>query len=331
FAGNTTMLHFLMNLPAAGIAVSPFIPVTTGPHTFKAIDLSIDINPKGSVIILPSVSAYIGADTTAAVLAGGIYSAEKMSLIIDIGTNGEMVLGNKKRMISCSTAAGPAFEGANIRNGTGGITGAIDSIKIASELEYTTIGNRPAVGLCGSGLVDAIAAMLSLGIIDETGRILNPEEIEGNLPHPILKRLVKIDNKTAFVIEWKENCESDSDIAITQKDVREFQNAKAAIAAGIKILASRMQIKTGDIQKAFLAGGFGSYINVDSAHKVGLLPDELRGRVESIGNAAGEGAVEALLSSKRLGLAEKIRNRIEYIELSTAGDFSDEYIECLMF
>jgi len=330
FVGNTTMMHFLMKVTAKNIAASPFIPATTRMHKFNAKDLGININTYGYAVIFPAVSGYIGADTVAAVLSSGLYEKDEISLLVDIGTNGEIVLGNRNWMFSCSTAAGPAFEGANIRNGVGGIKGAIDKVSFNSGVEYTTIGGEKALGICGSGIVDAIAGMLSAGIIDETGRIPGDDEIDG-MPEEYRSRLINIDGMKSFLIVPAEESVAEVDIAITQKDIRELQNAKAAIAAGIKILAKRAGIGLQDIDKVYLAGGFGNYINIDSALKIGLIPSELKGKIESIGNAAGAGAVEGLVSEKMLAETENIKKKIKYIELSASPDFVDEYVENMLF
>lgn len=330
--GNTTMMHFLMKLSAKNIATAPFIPVTTRLHKFRAKELGIKINHHGYAVIFPCVSAYIGADTIAAVLSSGMYENENISLLIDIGTNGEIVLGNNEWLYSCSTAAGPAFEGANIRNGVGGVKGSIDRVSLNPELHFTTIGNAEAIGICGSGIVDAVAAMLEAGVIDETGRIVSYDDDEYDaLSDELKNRIVDIDGMSAFLLVKSEKCAADIDIAITQKDVRELQNAKAAIAAGIKVLVKHAGIEMKDIGRVYLAGGFGSYINIDSALKIGLLPEELRGRIESIGNAAGAGAIEGLISVDLLGKTEEIKNNMKYIELSAQPDFVDEYVECMMF
>lgn len=323
FVGNTTMMHFLIRLPAKNIAVSPFIPVTTQMHEFKASQLGIRINRHGVGIVLPSVSAYIGADTVAAVLASGMYEQEDISLLMDIGTNGEIVLGNSRRMYTCSAAAGPAFEGANIRNGVAGIAGAIDKVRFTPIFQYTTINDAKPIGICGSGIVDIISEMLASGIIDETGRIPDAEELDASVPEELKKRLIKVDGFNAFIVE--------KNIAITQKDVRELQNAKAAIAAGVRILVAQAGIRIEDIKKVFLAGGFGNYIDIESALNIGLLPKELRGRIESIGNAAGIGAIESLISGERLGKVQDIKAKMEYIELSACAEFTDEYVENMMF
>lgn len=330
FAGNTTMMHFLLHADARYIAASPFIPVTTRLHRIQAGSLGISINDGGMAVVFPCVSGYIGADTVAAVLSSGMYTDEHISLLIDIGTNGEIVLGNKDWLYSCSTAAGPAFEGANIRNGVGGIRGAIDKVTLTPEFRYTTIGQVKPLGICGSGIVDAIAQMLNAGVLDETGRLADEEEAEA-LPSQYGSRIMDIGKMRAFVLADASETGTGSEIAVTQKDVRELQNAKAAIAAGIRTLAKRAGISLEKIDKVYLAGGFGSYINIDSALRIGLLPQELAGRIESIGNAAGSGAVEGLLSSERLDAAVQIKSRIRYIELSASADFVDEYVECMLF
>lgn len=328
FAGNTTMMHFLMKMDARNIAVAPFIPVTTSLHIVNGIEMGININAMGKVVFIPGVSGYIGADTVAAVLSSGMYEDKKISLLIDIGTNGEIVLGNNEWLYSCSTAAGPAFEGANIRNGVGGITGAISSVKLVPELDIKTIGNTKPIGICGSGIVDAIAGMLSAGLIDETGRLADEEEAE-SLKESYRKRLVELEGKRAFLLV--EASGRENDIAITQKDIRELQNAKAAIAAGIKTLVKFAGISLDDVESVYLAGGFGSFIDIESAIGIGLLPKELKGRIKSIGNAAGSGAVEVLLSKKMLAETGKIKARIKNVELSASAEFVDEYVECMMF
>ncbi len=330
FVGNTTMMHFLMGIPSKNIAVSPFIPVTTRPHRFRAAECGVRINPAGYAFVFPCLSAYIGADTIAAALSSGIYEGGALTLLIDIGTNGEIVLGNRDGMLACSTAAGPAFEGANIRNGTGGVSGAIDSVRFNERLEFTTIDNKKAIGICGSGIIDIIAGMLDKGIIDETGRICDAGEVTGKSPG-YASRIITKDGNNAFLIAAAAECATGSDIIISQKDVREIQNAKAAISAGIMTLVRQRGVCLDDIQKVLLAGGFGSYLNIDSALTIGLLPKELEGRVESIGNAAGSGAVEGLLSKKMMKQANLLRKKIRYIELSALPDFVNDYVEGMLF
>lgn len=330
FAGNTTMMHFLLNMNARNIAVAPFIPVTTNLHNINAAESGIKMNDNGRVIAIPGVTGYIGADTVAAALSSGMYEDEKTSLLIDIGTNGEIVLGNREWLYSCSTAAGPAFEGANIRNGMGGVTGAVSAVKLTPRFEITTIGDAKPIGICGSGIVDSIAAMLSAGLIDETGRLADEDEAE-KLEEHLRSRLVDLEGKRAFMLVNTAESGNASDIAITQKDIRELQNAKAAIAAGIRTLVKYAGISFDKIDNVYLAGGFGSFIDIESAIVIGLLPSELRGRIRSIGNAAGSGAVEVLLSNEMLKMTDNIKVRIKHIELSGSAEFTDEYVECMMF
>jgi uncharacterized 2Fe-2S/4Fe-4S cluster protein (DUF4445 family) len=367
-AGNAAMMHFLLELPAAGIAAAPFIPVANDLLVTPAKSAGLNISGVGRLICLPGVSAYIGADTVAAVLACRLHKSGAISLLIDLGTNGEIVLGCREWMLACSTAAGPAFEGANIRNGVGGVAGAIDSVRIGDEgIELTTIGGKAAIGLCGSGLVDAAAALLRCGIIDETGKLLGADEIEipksygrglrARLRAQISERLIEIGGMRAFLIAGTGDAAgsdcvaADADsaagsdriaadagsaaagtyIALTQKDIRELQNAKAAIAAGINVLIAEAGITARDIGRVFLAGGFGSFIDKKSAVELGLIPRLLSGRIESVGNAAGAGAVEALLSKRALGEAQRLKRRIRYIELSALPKFMYEYIQCMGF
>ena len=328
FVGNTTMLHFLLKISPKHIAFAPFIPITTELQKVNGKEIGLNINKFGVAIVFPSVSAYIGADTIGAVLSSGMYDNKKISLLIDIGTNGEIALGNNEWLVACSTAAGPAFEGANIRNGVGGIQGAIDKVVLAPEIKFSTIGNAPPIGLCGSGIVDTIAQMLETGIIDETGRI---DKENDQINEALKERITTVDGMNAFMLSGSGESESGTDIAITQKDIRELQNAKAAIAAGIKVLAKYGGIELAQIDRVFLAGGFGSYINIESALRIGLIPIELKGKIESIGNAAGAGAIEGLVSSKMLKKAVDLKNKINYVELSSRPDFVAEYVECMMF
>ncbi len=329
--GNTTMLHLLLKVDPRYIASAPFTPAFTATVKLRAQELGISINPDGLVCILPTVSAYIGADTVGAVLSTGMHTQADTSLLIDIGTNGEIVLGNRDRLYACSSAAGPAFEGANIRNGMGSIAGAISTVSLKQGLGCTTIGDMRPIGICGTGVVDALAQLLEVGIVDETGRI--DMEWKPKVPGQaaLAERLSAVDGMNAFIICDKEETPICREIAITQKDIRELQNAKAAIAAGINVLVKKAGISFNDIKTVYLAGGFGSYINIESALKIGLIPSALEGKIQTVGNAAGQGAIETLINSDSLKTAEEISRRIKYIELSASKDFNDYYVECMMF
>ncbi|MDD4496427.1 MAG: ASKHA domain-containing protein [Eubacteriales bacterium] len=329
FAGNTTMLHFLMELPAASLAVTPFTPVTVDLVRMKSSKLGLKAFPEAEAIILPGVSAYIGADTVAAVLSSRMYESKKICLLLDMGTNGEIVLGNSEWMLSCSAAAGPAFEGANIECGSGSVEGAIDAVVLfENEITYSAIGDMKATTICGSGLVDAAAVMLRLGVLDTTGRIIDKNEVHED---KIRKRLIEIDGSRAFTISYPENAAESGTIYLTQKDIRELQKAKGAIYAGILILIERAGIRPGDIEKVYLAGGFGSMMNPRSAVDIGLLPSELESKVEALGNAAGQGAIECLLNEGALNMVNKISRKISNIELSNTPEFIELYIESMGF
>jgi len=328
--GNTTMLHFALGLPARNISIAPFIPATLSSLLLKPTELNLSINPYGRVIVLPSVSAYVGADTVGAVLSTGMHDSNDISLLVDIGTNGEIVLGNKSFLYSCSAAAGPAFEGANISCGTGGVEGAISEVFVTTEgtLGINTIGNQKAVGICGSGLIDTIACMLDAGIIDETGRITDNTSL---IPPGLRNRVIEINNQPAFILLNAGETASGEPIFITQKDVREVQNAKAAIAAGIKILADKTENDISDIKHVYLAGGFGSFMRISSALRIGLLPKELSGRISAVGNAAGAGAIRVMLSKDEYIAARETAKRIKYVELSADPLFVDSYTDNMFF
>ncbi len=322
--GNTVMMHLLLGLPPTAIMTTPFNPVTASLLDFSARELGVDL-PFARVSVLPCVAGYVGADTVAAVLACGMHESDELSLMIDIGTNGEMALGSKSGMLCCSTAAGPAFEGAHIRHGLGGVTGAISAVMLAEGVSIKTIGGEPAIGICGSGLVDAVAEMKRARVIDEMGRIDADSAAEA-----LRARVIQVDGKPAFLLaSTTEGAEQD--ICITQRDLREVQLAKAAIAAGIISLVREAGVELGDVKQVYLAGGFGNYIGLDAACEIGLLPPELRDRIESVGNAAGAGAQQALLSSCSLAATAGIKASMRYIELATRPDFQDLFVDNMMF
>jgi len=329
FAGNTTMCHFLCDIFAGHIASAPFIPAVSVFPEFRASETGFLGNKCAPVTVLPCVSAYIGADTIAAVISSGM-ADDHASLLIDIGTNGEIVLLAKNSMYACSTAAGPAFEGANITFGIGGIEGAINKVYFDTDIRWTSINNAKPVGICGSGIIDAVNVMLKIGIIDETGRIIDEDE-NSNLSTPIKRRIINSEEGRAFIIAYEHETSIHKDIIISQKDIREVQNAKAAIAAGIQVLAIKAGIHVGEINNVYLAGGFGSYINIDSAIGIGLLPKQLKGRIRSIGNAAGAGACAVLADYSKLSEAIKLSKTIKYIELSSSSEFVNLYVENMMF
>jgi len=324
-AGNTVMMHIFAGISPKNIAVSPFIPAYSQGFTMLARDLHIFVHPEARVSLLPCVAGYIGADTVAAIMSSGMDNKEEISLLVDIGTNGEIALGNRNGIFACSTAAGPAFEGAHIRYGLGGVKGAINKVSIGDKVAYSTIGGVAARGICGSGIVDAVSEMKNQNIIDMMGKI------QAETGNEILRsRLREVDGKPAFLIA-EQGSGAVEDIYICQKDIREVQLAKGAIAAGIRILMKEMGIGFDEISYVYLAGGFGNYIYYDHACNIGLLPAELRDKIIQIGNGAGAGAKMSLLSRENLQRAESIRKQIRYIELSTRMDFQDLFVDLMLF
>jgi uncharacterized 2Fe-2S/4Fe-4S cluster protein (DUF4445 family) len=330
-AGNTVMIHIMAGLPVKNIALTPFNPVTTRLPDIRAKELALKIHPNAAITSLPMISGYIGSDTVGCILATDMLEEPGYSLLVDIGTNGEIVLGNKNGLLSCATAAGPALEGAHIQCGLGGIRGAINKIEISeSGVSHTTIGDQPAIGICGSGIVDAVAQMLDRGLIDPYGRMLSHEQASENLPASLASRVREYNGKPSLIITEEQEGAA-KEIFITQKDIREIQLAKAAIAVGIQILMQEMQVEFKDIEKVYLAGGFGNYINHDHAMEIGLLPVECRGKVITIGNAALTGAKMAIKSAGFMEAAERIPSKTGYIELSTRVDFQDLFVDNMEF
>ncbi|MCX7788138.1 MAG: ASKHA domain-containing protein [Spirochaetes bacterium] len=348
--GNPTMIHLTLGLNPKYIAEAPFIPVTTEPLFVPTHELGLSLSAGGIVRIPPAVSAYVGSDILAGVIASGMAtSTMRSALLIDIGTNGEIVLGIGDRFIACSTAAGPAFEGAQITCGMGGVAGAIDGVirrnlPVLAEglqgpdstpcpthpLSFTTILDAPPVGFCGAGIVDLLAILLETGMVDETGRMLSQEEGKRQ-GHPLAEWLITYDDEPAFLLVPADKSGTGMPILLTQQDVREIQLAKAAIAAGIRTLLQKANLTFDEIRTLYLAGGFGNYLNPRSAIRIGLIPKELEGKIQSIGNASGLGASLALLSEKTFSLFQQVRERTSYIELSSSPEFQELYVEEMMF
>lgn len=320
--GNTVMIHLLAGVSPLYIARSPFIPAFTGALCMSPQEAGLRISPTARIYTLPNVASYVGADIVASVMASGMDRGDELTLMVDIGTNGEMVLGNRGRMLACSTAAGPALEGAHISCGMGGVTGAISSVKRQGDsICCGVIGQERARGLCGSGLVDAVAMLLEAGALDETGR-LDPDEG----PEAWACRFSCEGRNTLFRLT-----EGEPAVTLSQKDIREVQLAKGAIAAGIEVLARAYGVQVGDIQRVCLAGGFGNYIDRANACRIGLLPAILMDRIEGIGNGAGAGARMALLSEKEQARAGRLAGQIQYIELSAVKEFQDLFMDKMLF
>lgn len=322
--GNTCMNHLFLNISPDSLVHAPYNPASRESMILKASDLQLSIHPEGRVLMLPNIAGFVGADTVGCLLASDFDHREKMTLMIDIGTNGEMVLGNKDRMITCSTAAGPAFEGAKIECGMRGAAGAVDHIHMeGGQIVYSTIGGAEAVGICGSGLMDVVAMLLEEGFLEDTGRLMDPDELESANAQGNKDRIIKKDGKNAFAITEK--------VYISQKDIGEVQQAKAAIAAGVALLCARMGIPVSAVEEVMIAGAFGNYMDPASACRIGLIPPALSGKIRMIGNAAGEGAKIAVLNEAEYDRSDELIGRVEFLELAADPDFNDTYLDELMF
>ncbi|MHA1834414.1 MAG: ASKHA domain-containing protein, partial [Candidatus Baldrarchaeia archaeon] len=316
--GNTAMHHFFLNINPKYLALSPYVPAIGNSVNVEARELKINICPHGNVHVLPVIAGFVGADAVGDILATKIFEAEKICLTIDIGTNTEIVLGNKDELFTTSCASGPAFEGMHITHGMKAVEGAIEKVRIdpeTFEVHYETIGNTEPVGICGSAMVDIVAEMLKTGLIDRTGKFKVNKSA---------KRFQKVNNEYVFVIAKPNETRSGTPIIVTQKDIREIQLAKAAIHTGCSILMRKRGVSTGLIDKIFVAGAFGNYLNIENSIIIGLLPDVPSSKVKFVGNAAGSGAIMSLISKKEREKAKEIAKRTKYIELAIDPSFHME-------
>jgi uncharacterized 2Fe-2S/4Fe-4S cluster protein (DUF4445 family) len=321
--GNTAMHHLFLGISPKYVALSPYTPVLRAPFQTRADQIGILGNPGCLLNALPCVAGFVGADAVADVLAVQVHKSKSIELLIDIGTNTEIVLGDERRLICCSAPSGPAFEGAQITHGMRAEVGAIERVWIDQktlEAEYSTIGGERARGICGSGVVDAIAGMRRAGIINVRGRIS---------PEANSKRVRKTNGFMEYVLAWKEETQTGREIVLTQQDIEEVKLAKGAIYAGISILTRRLSIDSEDITRLFLAGAFGTYVDPFSARAIGMYPDIALGRISFVGNTAGAGARMALLSKDRWAEAQRIAETMEYVELAADKDFQKTFTDSL--
>jgi uncharacterized 2Fe-2S/4Fe-4S cluster protein (DUF4445 family) len=323
--GNSIMHHLALGITPATIAVSPYVPVTRDGVPLRAANLGIAL-PNARADFLPLIGAYVGADALAVVMATGLDESDEIRLAVDIGTNGEMVLGSRDHILACSAPAGPAFEGAEITQGMRATAGAIDRVRILEDVRVWTIGDVPPKGICGSGLIDALSQMVRRGIVDGSGRLLPRPALEGRLPPEVLERIVGQDHDWEFVLSW------DPRVAVTQDDIRQVQLAKGTILCGVRLLMEELGIGVPRIARVYLAGAFGNFVDKRSALGIGMLPPGIPpDRILSVGNAAGQGARMALLSKAVRRRAETLSRRIEYFELSKHPRFEECFIESMAF
>jgi uncharacterized 2Fe-2S/4Fe-4S cluster protein (DUF4445 family) len=322
-SGNSTMIHLLLRIPAASIRLSPFITTVNHPPMTTARELGLNFCVDALIDCLPGVASYVGADITAGVLSSGIDNAENVTLFIDVGTNGEIVLGNRDWLVTCACSAGPAFEGAGVVHGMRATNGAIEEVWINGdtyEPNVRVIGGGKARGVCGSGLISLIAELFLTGILDKAGNV--------NLTLPT-KRVRKGEHGSEYVITWAEQSETGQDIVLTRVDVDNLLRAKAAIYAGFSILAEQVGMTLDDVHQMFIGGSFGKYINVEKAVQIGLLPDLPWEKFLFLGNTSIKGAYYTLLSTQEREKIDEIANRMTYIELSADNSFYEAFTSAL--
>ncbi len=323
--GNSVMHHIFLNLDPINIGLSPYIPVIQKGMNIKARTLNLKISKNGYVYIVPIIAGFVGADTVGVILSSNINSQKDLTLAIDIGTNGEIILGNRKFLATGSCAAGSALEGAHISDGMRAAAGAIDTIKIDPQnfdVSYSTIKNKKPIGICGSGLIDAIGEMLRSKILTRSGNF-DKEFIDQG-------RILRRNNNIEFIIAKREETSIGKEIKISQNDIRQIQMAKAAFYSGTRLILKHLDTKL-EIKRVFLAGAFGNYINKYNAKFIGMIPDISDENIFQIGNAAGTGAQSLLLNKDLREKVKKLLKKIQYIEIATKEEFQKEFTDAMYF
>jgi uncharacterized 2Fe-2S/4Fe-4S cluster protein (DUF4445 family) len=328
--GNVTMMQLALGIDPEPLSMAPFVVATHAFPPTRAADFGVAVHPRAPAFVFPSLGAYVGGDIVAGMLATGLTRDRRLRLFIDVGTNSEIALGSVDRVLATAAPAGPAFEAAQIRCGMRAAEGAIEGVQIRDDsLSLDVIGDAEPVGMCGSGLVDAVAELAHCGLLDHSGRFIPDEEAAELLPE-LSTRLTKIGEERVFVLHWRGDDPSAS-VFLSQRDVRELQFAKASIASGWQILLRELGVEPSDISQVLLAGSFGAYLTPLSAVRIGLVPKLALPRIVSAGNVAGEGAKIAALSLRERAEAESITREVEYVELSGRADFNDLFIDQLAF
>ncbi len=318
--GNTAMHHLFAGLPVRQLGERPYLPATTDPVECRAQSLGLNVAPGAYTYLAPSVAGYVGADHLAMLLATGVWQSDRRIVALDVGTNTEITVVNRGTLFSCSCASGPAFEGAHIRDGMRAMPGAIERVRVADgRMNVHSIGDEPPIGLCGSGILDAVAAMRGEGILDERGAVLTG-----------VGEVRDLAGIAEYVLVDAGHTAHGRDIVVTRKDVHEIQLAKAAIRAGVEVLLHEAELEAADIDEFVVAGAFGTYLDLSSAVGLGMFPDIPLERFRQVGNAAGMGALQLLLSVERRDTVAEIGRKIRYVELTNHPRFSDEFVEGLI-
>ena len=331
FAGNSTMQQILAGLDPSALGEVPFVQVFDKAMTLSANRLGLRANAAAEVYLFPQVGGFVGGDTVAGLVAARLDRQERPVLFVDIGTNGEIVLANGDKLLAASTAAGPAFEGARITQGMRATAGAIEKVLINDDVSLNVIGNTKPIGLCGTALIDAVAGLLTAGIIDDTGRILAADEAPDKVSDALKARLVPAKNDVNFLLASAGESGIDAPIYLWQRDVRELQLASGAIRAGINILLRRAGLEANDLGVVLLAGAFGNFIRRNHARRIGLLPPLPTDHIRFIGNAASLGAKLVLLSENERLYATEVRHKTEHVDLSQDPEFQMEFGMAMMF
>jgi uncharacterized 2Fe-2S/4Fe-4S cluster protein (DUF4445 family) len=328
--GNTCMHHVLLGIDPTYVGLSPYSAVLRHPLVLPARTLHLKVNPEARVCFLPIVAGFVGADAVGAALATRLDESASVRAVVDIGTNGEVVMGTRERLMACSAPAGPALEGAQIRHGMRGAVGAIDRVWFeGADLRFHVIGDGPPQGICGSGLIDAIAAALDVGLVDWTGLI--QLERRDRFPAPLAARLAERGEERLLVLVPRGDAAGGGEIVLTQDDVRQVQLAKGAIGGGIRMLQHVLGVPDAALTDLMLAGGFGNYLSIRSAVRIGLIPPLPPERIRYVGNAAALGAQLALVSEAERARAERLARSIEHLSLATHPDFQDLFVEAMNF
>jgi uncharacterized 2Fe-2S/4Fe-4S cluster protein (DUF4445 family) len=322
-AGNTTMVHLFLGLDPTYIRLEPYVPSVNAPPPVKAAELGLKVNPAAWVYCLPGVASYVGGDITGGVRVTGMAAEKELTLFLDIGTNGEMVLGNSEWLMACACSAGPAFEGSGISCGMRAVPGAIEAIRVVEggfEVIYSTIENKKPTGICGSGFIDLLSSLFKAGVIDRSGRFVQ------GLQTP---RVRGGEEGREFVVAWAGETGHGADITVTQADLQNLLRAKAAVFAGVRTLLASLGLELGAVERVFIAGGFGRFINARDAVMIGMLPDVPLQRYQYVGNSALKAARLGLLSQKAWEEIKEIARRITNVELSVGNQFMEEFVSAL--
>ncbi len=328
--GNTCMHHVLLGIDPSYVGLAPYAPVMRHSLVLPARELYLKVAPEARVCLLPIVAGFVGADAVGVALATRIYESAELRVAVDIGTNGEVLLGSREKLWACSAPAGPAFEGAQIRHGMRGAAGAIDRVIVDAEgIQVHTIGEAAAQGVCGSGLIDLIAGLLEAGVIDSTG-LINLDRADA-LPPALRDRVRKVGEERQVVVLRPGEAGATQEIVLTQNDVRQVQLAKGAIASGVAVLQHIAGVPSERLTELMLAGGFGNYVSVRSALRIGLVPPLPEEKIRYVGNAAALGAQLCLVSEAERARAERVARSIEHVSLASHPDFQDIFVDCMNF